>query len=104
MVIIHSLAVIMSVDSLSTATSLTISWSLGGGATATIESYSISYSNTNTECFTDSDVITGIAASDTMYTLTDLQEGTEYFVTVIALLHSGKTAKDNLTATITDAG
>ena len=69
-----------------------------------IESYSISYSNTNTDCFTDSDDMTGIAASETMYELTDLEEGTEYSISVTALLSDGSTAEDSLTATTTAAG
>ena len=69
-----------------------------------IESYSISYSNTNTDCFTDSDDITGIAVSETMYALTDLEEGTEYSITVTALLSDGETVEDSLTATTTADG
>ena len=69
-----------------------------------IESYSISYSNTNTDCFTDSDDMTGIAVSETMYPLTDLEEGTEYSITVTALLSDGGTAEDNLTATTMATG
>ena len=70
----------------------------------TATSYTISYSNTNTDCFTDSDDITGIAASETMYTLTGLQEGTEYSITVTAILSDGETAEDSLTATTMTAG
>ena len=69
-----------------------------------VESYIISQSNTNTDCFNDSDDITGIVASETMYTLTDLQEGTEYSITVTATLSDGETAEDNLTATTMTAG
>ena len=69
-----------------------------------IENYTISYSNTNTDCFTDSDDITGIATTETMYTLTDLQKGTEYSVTVTALLSGGGTAENSLTATTMDTG
>ena len=69
-----------------------------------IESYTISYSNTNTDCFTDFDDITGIAATETMYTLTDLQEGTEYSITVTATLSGGESAEDSLTATTMAAG
>ena len=86
-------------DRLSFTTSLTISWSLDDDAAVMIESYSISYSNTNTDCFTDSNNITGVAASETMYTLTDLQEGTEYSITVTVLLRGGGTVENNLTAT-----
>ena len=80
-------------------TSLVISWTvlLADGVTAT--SYSVSYSNTNTQCFTDSDHITDIAVSETVYTVTGLQEGTEYCITVTAILSDGGTGEDSLTAT-----
>ena len=91
----------MSVDSVNTI-SLTISWTLDDSVTVT--SYTISYSNTNTDCFNDSDNITDITASDTMYNLTDLEEGTEYSITVTALLSDGGTAVDNLTAITTATG
>ena len=72
----------ISVISQSSTTS-NISWSLTDGVTAI--SYAISYANTNTtQCFFDSDDITGI--TENMYTLTGLQEGTEYSVTVTATL------------------
>ena len=98
-IIVKTLSV--AVDSLS-FTHLNISWVLDYRSTTT--SYTISYSNTNTDCFTDSDNITGIAASETMYTLTDLPEGTEYSITVTALLSDGETAEDNITATTMTAG
>ena len=88
----------MSVDSTST-TSLTISWTLDDSVTAT--SYTISYSNTNTQCFTTSNVIT---PGETMYTLTELQEATEYSITVTAILSDGETEEDSLTATTMAAG
>ena len=78
------------VDIKSTFTSsLTISWTLDDTLTAT--SYTISYSNTNTDCFIDSNNIIDI--SGTMYTLTDLQEATEYSITVTAILDDRVTTK-----------
>ena len=92
----------MSVDSTST-TSLTISWTLHDSVTAT--SYTISFSNTNTQCFPESyDDITGITGSETMYTLSELQEGAEYSITVTAILSDGETGKDSLRATTMAAG
>ena len=91
-------------SSSATTTSLTISWTLVDENTVTVNSYTISYSNTNTECFTDSGTITGVAASETMYELTDLEESTEYFITVTALLSGGGTTEDSLTATTMAAG
>ena len=86
----------------STSNSLTISWTLDDRLSAT--NYTISYFNTNTDCFTDSSDITGIAASETMYTLTDLQEDTEYSITVTAQMSDGEAAENSLTATTMAAG
>ena len=76
----------------STTTSLTISWALVEGVTAT--SYSISYSATDTDCFTDSNTIPPIDGSETMYRLDDLEEGTEYSITVTATLTGGGSQQD----------
>ena len=88
----------VSVDSIST-TSLTISWTLDDSVTAT--SYTISYSNTNTQCFNDSN---NIAVTEKMSTLIELQEATEYSITVTAILSDGETAEDSLTATTMATG
>ena len=89
-------------DSKST-TSLTISWTLVDGVTAT--DYTISYSNTdNTDCFTDSSTVIPASESDTTYTLNDLEEGTEYSITVTTTLSGGGTGEDSLTATTMAVG
>ena len=88
--------------STTSTTSLVISWILAKGVTAT--SYNISYTNTDTQCFTDSDVITGIGANDTMYTVTGLQEGTEYSISVTVMLSDGEIGEDNLTASTMATG
>ena len=91
----------VSVDSSST-TSLTISWTLAEGLMATTD-YTISYSNT--DCPTDTyDDITDISPSETMYTLTGLQEGTDYSITMSVSLSDGGTGEDSLTATTMTAG
>ena len=70
-----------------------------------MSTYSISYSNTNnTQCFTDSNDISDISGSETMYTLGSLHKGTEYSITVTAILNDGKTAQDSVTATTLPAG
>ena len=61
-------------------TSLSISWGLGPGVTPT--SYSISYHNTNIQCFSDSHDISDIDIDQTMYYLTGLEEGSEYSVAI----------------------
>ena len=90
----------MSALSLS-AMSVTISWTLADGLTAT-NGYSISYSNTDTECFTTS--YDDITTSHTVYTLTGLEEGTDYSITVTVSLTDGGTGEDSLTATTMTAG
>ena len=82
---------------------MTVSWALAEELTVT--SYTISYSNTNnTQCFTDSNDITDIAASETTYTLTDLQEDTEYSITVTALLSNGVTVESSVVSNMPSAG
>ena len=88
--------------STSTTTSLTVSWTLAEGVAAI--SFTISYSNTNTQCFSVSNDITGIAGSETMYIVTDLQEGTEYSITVTAMLSDGGSGGDSLTASTMATG
>ena len=70
----------------------------------TATSFTISYSNTDTQCFPDSNDITDIAGSETMYNVTDLQEGTEYSITVTAMLSDGGTGEDSLTASTMATG
>ena len=83
----------------STTTSVTLTLYLVDGVTA---SYTISYSNTiSIQCFNSSNTISGNTASEAMYTLTELQEATEYSITVTAILSDGETEEDNLTATTT---
>ena len=59
------------------------------------QNYTISYSNN--DCPNDS--YYDILVTDTMYTLTSLEEGTNYSVTVIVSLSDGRNGEDSLTAT-----
>ena len=82
-------------------TSLTISWTLADDVTAT--EYIISYSNTDIDCFNISydDATVSIMSVE----LTDLEEGTEYSITVTAILsEDGGTASDTITATTMSVG
>ena len=65
-------------------------------------SYLISFSNTNFQCFNTTS-FNAIAGSETQYTLTDLHEGTEYIISVTALI-GGRNVKENLTATTIASG
>ena len=68
----------------------------------TVSSYTISYQNiNNTECFMDYSTISNITAMN--YTLRNLQEATEYSITVSGILSDGKT-KVPLRATTLAAG
>ena len=86
----------------STTTSLTISWVLEEGVTAT--SYSISYSATDTDCFTGSNTIPPIDGSETIYRLPGLEEGTEYSITVTATITGGGSQEDMDVGTTWAAG
>ena len=90
----------LDVDSID-STSLTILWLLADG---TVSNYSISYSNTDIQCFTDSHTVSGIAGGETSHRLIDLEEGTEYTITVTAVLIGGGTDEDNITAITLAAG
>ena len=72
-------------------TTVTITWTLGTETTAS--SYNISYTNTN--CFIITDTITGVNGSQ--YTLTGLEEGTEYSITLTASVVVEGRAGDALT-------
>ena len=81
------------------STSLVVKWEFLS-TSKTVSTYSISYSNTNnTQCFNDSNDISDISGSETMYNLTGLQEATEYSITVTAILSDGETVEDSLKAT-----
>ena len=70
--------------------------------TVTAASFTITYSNTdNTQCF---NVSLSDTTSETMYTVIDLQEDTEYSITVTAMLSDGGTGEDSLTASTMAAG
>ena len=74
----------------------TISLVLAGGT----QIYTISYSSNDCPNDRHDDII----AITKMYTLTGLEEGTTYFITVAASLSNGETNEYNLTATTMTAG
>ena len=90
--------------SVSSTSDTTVTLSLILADDVTVTEYIISYSNT--DCPNDIyDDITGISYSETMYTLTDLEEGTEYSITVTAILSDDEgTASDTVTATTMSVG
>ena len=90
----------VSATTLST-TSISVSWELQN--TLTASGYTISYTNTNnTQCFTDSMTIPDISASVTSSSVDNLEEGTQYSITVTATLSEGGTLEGSATdATLT---
>ena len=90
--------------SISSTSDNTVTLSLILANDVTVTEYIISYSNS--DCPNDIyDDITGISDSETMYTLTDLEEGTEYSITVTAILsNDGGSAVDTITATTMSVG
>ena len=102
MMFIPHAALAVSLNATST-TSLTVSWTLEDDIEATdFTNYTISYSNTNnTQCF---NVSLSDTTNETMYTMTDLHKGTEYSITVTAMLSDGGIGGDSLTASTMAAG
>ena len=68
----------------------------------TANSFILSYVNTNTQCFNATGGVY-IAGTETMYTITDLHEGTEYIITVTAIL-SGRITEEVFRASTMVAG
>ena len=77
------------------------SWTLGEGLTAAF--YTISY--INNDCHNDTyDDIIGIGGNTTMYRVLDLQEGTNYSITLTAYLTDGRVAYGVLTTATMSVG
>ena len=82
-------------------TSLTISWLPADGVIAT--SYSISYTNTNCTSDIYNDII-GISPNETVYTLTGLQEGSHYSITVTVTLSDGQGGENSVLMSTNSTG
>ena len=80
-----------------TSTSISIQLTVTVPATG----YTISYSNTNTECFTDSNTVTDIDGSAGGRTIGGLEEGTQYTITVAI---EGRADEDTVVQATQDAG
>ena len=67
--------------------------------------YVISYLDTNnTQCFLDANSITDIFSSERMHTLNNLQEATEYSITVSVILNDKKISEEIILSTTQAAG
>ena len=84
----------------SSSTSLSILWILAENLTATF--YTITYTNTNPDCFTT--LYDSIVTIETNTDLSGLEEGTQYSITITTALSSGETGKDGLVATTMPIG
>ena len=94
--------VVLSSNVSATHTSLTFSWILVGGVTVT-SYYVIYYSNTNRQCFIGGgNDLAGINA--TQKTLFDLEEDTQYSISLMVILSTGKLEVEDITATTRAAG
>ena len=90
-------------DTMIQSTSLVVMWELLSSI-ETFSTFTISYSNTNnTQCFNDTDLITIDDSTARQYALMDLQEATEYSITVSVVLN-GVESRDSLIATTHAAG
>ena len=84
-------------------TSIVISWTLVAGVVA--EEYTISYSNTeNTDCFTISQTVSITDGSEVSYNIEDLEEGTEYSISVSLIRGGAITDVDTVKHSTADAG
>ena len=84
-------------------TSLAISWAVVEEVTAT--AFTIYCKTNNIDCFTECSTVSDIAGSEIMYTLTGLEEGTKYSITVTATLTGGgRTQQDTIIVTTMAAG
>ena len=66
--------------------------------------YTITYSNTNTQCYSDSGTLSITNASAEDYNIEGLEEGTKYTITVILVRTDGASDADTVTATTAVAG
>ena len=90
------------VDISATVTSISLQWSVIAGIQPS--GYTISYSNTdNTDCFTISDTVSITDGSDMDYVIEDLEEGTEYTITVTLLRDDEATDEDTEKQATADA-
>ena len=64
--------------------------------------YTITYSNTNTQCFNNSGTLPITDASAESYNIVGLQEGTEYTITVILERTDGLSDRDTVRPTTAD--
>ena len=86
------------------STSLIVMWELLS-IIETWTTYVISYLNTNnTQCFLDANSITDISSSERVHTLSNLQEATEYSITVSVILNDKKISEEIILSATQAAG
>ena len=85
------------------SSSISIQWSVAEGTV--VSGYTILYTNTNnTECFNDSDTVSISEGSSNSYEIEDLEEDTEYRITLTLSHENGPNDTEILMIATNDAG
>ena len=99
-----SLAVVpVLMDATATSTTIPLSWTQSGSS---VDSYTVSYTYTIRRCSSSpvsgsEDISDGNARS---FTLTDLEEDSNYTITLTAISAAGQATSNQITATTSEAG
>ena len=87
------------IDATATSTTINLSWTQSGSS---VDSYTVSYTYTIRRCGCPSEEISdGNARS---FTLTDLEEDSNYTITLTAISAAGQATSNQITATTSEAG
>ena len=82
-----------------TSTTIDLSWTQSGSS---VDSYTVSYTYTIRRCgYPSEEISDGNARS---FTLTDLEEDSDYTITLTAISAAGQATSNQITATTSEAG
>ena len=92
-------------DSTATSTTIALSWTQSGSS---VDSYTVSYNYTIRRCgsgpVSGSEVISDGNVRSFMITLTDLEEDSDYTITLTAISAAGQLTSNQITTTTTTSG